>query len=95
MRQEKNGVRYFSFQELPDAPKHEKPTVGKKRQEKFVGICKFCKTPLKYIQNTNVIVCTNEKCRKKKNDDGENKKNVYRLLDDDGLDIALSLFDVK
>lgn len=101
MRQEKNGVRYFSFQELPDAVKQEKPTVGKKRQEKFVGVCKICKAPLTYIDGTNVIVCTNEKCRgiskkKQNNEEGEDKKRfIYRLLDEKGLDIALSLFEER
>ena len=99
MRQEKNGTRYFSFQELPDAPKQEKPTYGQKKKDKFLGICKICKSQLVYIPDTNVVVCTNEKCRglsKKKQEDegeGEKKRFIYRLLDDKGLDKALTLFD--
>lgn len=97
MRQEKNGIRYFSFQEMPDMPKHEKTTYGDKKREKFLGVCKICKAPLSYVSGTNVIVCTNEKCRgiqiKKKGDEGEIKNlPIFRLLDEKGMNKAEALF---
>jgi hypothetical protein len=95
MRQENNGVRYFSFQEIPGIPKQERPTYGPKKKEKFLGICRICKEPLSYIGDTNVVVCTNEKCRGYKNENKEDESEwspIFRLLDDKGLNKALTLF---
>lgn len=62
MRREKNGDRYFSFSELPGITQSEKTKTGK--SEKALGNCKFCKSPLSYVEGTNVVICSNEKCKK-------------------------------
>ena len=97
MRKEKSGDRYFSLQEIPGAVKIVKPTYNQKKKDKFAGICRICKTPMSYINGTNVIVCTNEKCSglKKNTDESEEKifKPIFRLLDDKGIDIAAKLFE--
>ena len=94
MRQEKSGIRYFSFQELPDVKKQEKHVYSEKKKEKFLGLCKVCKSQLEYIPGTNIVICTNEKCKgQKKKQEDEGGRFIYRLLDDAGLDKALTLFD--
>ena len=58
----------------------------KKKQEEFLGVCKVCGAKMKYIQGTNVVVCSNESCRgyfsNKGNTDSEvqSERVVARLL---------------
>ena len=99
MRQEKNGVRYFSFQEIYEAKKKKKPNIPEERKQKFLGTCKVCRHSLKYISGTNVVICANEKCNGisiKTKMDGEDitiHKPVFRLLDKRGVEIASTMFE--
>lgn len=108
MRKENNGIRYFSFGELPgvlkNKPKKDKrPEEQKERsREKFAGHCRVCGGVLSYVEGTNVMVCKNPDCKgivkksKKKDEEGEGTVNevlpVFRTLDDKGIEIAMELF---
>lgn len=71
----------------------------KAQREKFVGVCKVCKQPLHWIEGTNTLACKNENCKgikmTGKNIDGTEKVwyiPVIRILDDEGMNIAMRLF---
>lgn len=52
-------------------PRRKKDEIVKKLQKKCV--CKYCKQPMQWVRDTNIMVCKNEKCPglKIKNTDGE------------------------
>lgn len=110
MSKESNGKIYHSFdeigQELFNLKPYKKVTRDKQKlaaqQEKFLGICPYCKQPLKYVYGTNVLVCENESCRGKKTtnvgDDGEETvtyKPYHKILSDKGLVIGTTIFEEK
>lgn len=102
MKIENGKTIYESFAELPVDKKHkeEKPKKLKKRQDKFVGICRWCGSRLAYIPDTNVCCCINPECEgnpKKKKRKDPNKQELptatyFRCLDKRGTDIAKYLF---
>ena len=72
----------------------------KKQREKLLGICPVCKQPMTYVSGTNIISCTNPKCRGKEykvtlKDGTEITKSepINRLLSDKTADIADTIFD--
>lgn len=91
MRKEKNGTRYFSFEELACEYFHMKPVSkqiqnqGKRKdlQQKFEtrNTCKSCNTPMTYLGG-NVLCCNNPNC----------DKGFYRLLDSKSKSIAQSIY---
>lgn len=108
MSKELNGKIYYSFDELGQEVFGLKPykrvTNDKQKlaaqKEKFLGVCPFCKEPLNYVYETNIVACRNEKCRGKKitykNKDGEEVityKPYYRMLSGNGSEIGTILFD--
>lgn len=108
MKNETNGKRYYSFDEIGQEVFGLKPyrrvTKDKKKlaaqREKFLGTCPHCGQPLEYIYGTNILTCRNEKCKGKKivipKEDGENKtiyKPFYKMLSDKGLEIGTTIFN--
>lgn len=99
-------AQYNSFEEAakafgcrPVKKKTDDANKLAKQQERFVGKCKVCGENLTYIHGTNVLACTNEKCKgikmTSKNEDGT--ENVWhvpvtRMVDDLGMEIAMNLF---
>ena len=99
---------YHSFAEWAEAEYGIKPTkkVTRDKQkltsqrEKFVGTCPYCKEPCTYIYGTNVVACTNEKCKGKKmvskNSEGEDRvsyKPYFRLVNEKNMEIGKTIFD--
>lgn len=72
-----------------------------KQREKFSSryICPICKQPKTWIEDTNIMVCTNESCTgiPVKNRDGEVFKYLpsYSQLTHRGCDIAKDLYGEK
>lgn len=77
-----DGKVYYSFADIAKdiglKPVIRKTTDKKKlesQQRKFLGTCPYCHQQLKYISNTNVLTCINDKCPGEKreftNKDGE------------------------
>lgn len=108
MKNNKNGKVYYSFDELGQEVFGLKPlkqvTNDKQKlesqREKFLGTCPFCKEPLTYIFETNILACQNENCKGKKitikNKDGEEQdiyKPYYKMLSNKGSKIGTILFD--
>lgn len=99
--------RYTSLEELRTAfglkAVRKRTTDAEKlkaQREKFVGTCKVCKQPLSWIEGTNTLACKNPECKgvkmTSKNEDGTDKVwyiPVTRMLDSDGMEIALRLFE--
>lgn len=98
---------YHSFAEWAEAEYDIKPTKKatkdkqklKAQREKFAGTCPYCKQPCEYIYGTNVVVCTNEKCKGKKISskslDGEDRvkyKPFFRLLSDEKSEFGRNIF---
>lgn len=98
--------RYYSFEDVAInefGMKPRKKTINdrdrlRKQQEKYLGICPYCKQPCAYIPDTNVIACQNEKCNGKKititNDDGTEKVmyEPYVRVKDYGAEVGIRLF---
>lgn len=99
---------YSSFEEMAKAYGH-KPVVKKTKdtnklasqQEKFCARhrCKACGNPMVFVGNTNVMVCSNEKCKGLKHEyiDKFGETQIYYeiskdLLDDLGSKIANNIF---
>lgn len=92
MRIEKNGPRYFGFDEvakevfgLQPVEKSVRNSEKKKEfQDKFSKshVCKTCKQPLKYMGG-NVMCCTNPEC---------NAKSSFQLLDDKSKSFAQFIY---
>lgn len=80
IRTENNGIRYFSFQEIPGFKKPKE----KKNKEEF-GKCKACGEPLVLIEDTNVYVCNNPKCKGIFSKKQDKHYPSYRLYDDEIL----------
>ena len=99
---------YSSFEEMAKAYGH-KPVIKKTKdanklasqQEKFCARhkCKACGNPMMFIGNTNVMVCSNEKCKglKQTRTDKEGNEVVtyttsYDILDELGAEIGNNIF---
>lgn len=108
MKNETNGKRYYSFdeigQELFGLKPYKRVTKDKQKlaaqREKFLGVCPHCKHPLKYVYGTNILSCENPECKGKKvsitKEDGEEKviyKPFYKILSDKGLEIGTTIFE--
>ena len=108
-RMGRNTTEYYtSFQDLAKAfgcrPVNKKTKDEKKlasQQEKFVNShkCKACGNPMRWVEGTSTMVCSNEKCRgiKQTRTDKEGNEIVtylpsYDLLDEKGASIAYNLF---
>lgn len=101
MRKEKNGIRYFSFAELPFPVKKQKKQNNDELRERFEKrhSCIICNQPMTWIKNTNIIACQNPECKGKKIEkelpDGTTKveyKPYYHTLDIKGTEIAEKLY---
>lgn len=103
MRVEKNGIRYFSFAELPTSKSNNK--TNKKQNEELKTkfekrhTCKICKQPMTYLDGTNVCVCQNPDCKGKKVkvvlSDGTEKNEFrpyFHTLDEVGVSIATRIY---
>lgn len=77
-----DGKVYYSFTDVakdigikPFSRKTTDQTKLESQQKRFLGTCPYCHQLMKYIPNTNVVVCSNENCKGKKkeftNRDGE------------------------
>jgi len=99
---------YSSFEEMAKAC-GRKPIIKKTKdanklasqQEKFRAkhLCAACKQPMEFVRNTNVMVCSNEKCKGLKNVrvDKEGNEVVtyttsYDILDELGAEIGNVIF---
>lgn len=68
------GKTYYSFDDLAVEEFGMKPLNRKTndtqklaaQQEKFEGVCPYCKQRAHFIPGTNVVVCTNPQCKGKK-----------------------------
>ena len=92
MRKEKNGTRYFGFDEIAKelfnlppysndfANKEKKASVKEKFETK--NICKTCKQPLTYIGG-NILCCANPECKGNKS---------YWLMDEKQKHLAQALY---
>ena len=95
-------AQYSSFKEVAKAFNCEpftKMTKNKKKlkmqQNTFLGTCRVCGASLKYIQDTNILVCANPDCEgvvKKGKDGTEVHYPIKNILSEKGMDIALTLF---
>ena len=101
MRKEKNGIRYFSFEELPFPKKQTKKQNNDELREKFEKrhLCVVCQQPLIWITGTNILACKNPECKGKKVEkilpDGTVKveyKPYFHTLDEKGTKIAEKLY---
>lgn len=107
MNNKSNGKIYYSFdelgQELFGLKPFKKVTNDKQKlasqQEKFLGICPYCKQPASYVYGTNIITCKNENCKGKKIvrkfDDGtftEEYRPFIKMISDKGLEIGTTIF---
>lgn len=74
-----------------------------KKREKFLGVCKVCGNPMKFIEGTNVVVCSNGICpgwksKRSSGDDEsefESSRVVSRLLNPKQAGYAAYLFGDK
>ena len=97
---------YYSFQDFaiatgrePAKKRTDDMNKLKAQQEKFAGKCKVCGQDLTYHYGTNVLTCTNVKCKgiekRYPNDDGIETVRyipVTRMVDSTGMEIALNIF---
>lgn len=98
--------RYYSFEDVAIKEFGMKPTKKtsndqdklKKQQEKYLGVCPYCKEPCSYVEDTNAVACRNEKCKGKKivlkNDDGTDKViyEPYVKVKQCGAEVGTRLF---
>lgn len=101
MRQENNGIRYFSFLELPFPSKQKKKKNNDELKERFEKRhkCIACGETLTWIVGTNICSCTNPECKGKKytykDENGEEVteyRPYYHMLDNVGVAIAEKLY---
>lgn len=110
MSKSKWGRKYYSFDELCQEEYGMKPLSKKTndtqkleaQQEKFEGVCPYCKERAKFIPATNIVVCVNPSCKGKKvvvkgdpaTDETDYVKYVpfIRILSDKGYEIGNTLF---
>lgn len=103
MRIENNGIRYFSFDELPFPKKKHKKNNKKidELRERFEKRhkCIVCEQPMTWVEGTNVMACRNPECKGKKVEkvlpDETVKieyKPYYHTLDAKGVLIAETLY---
>lgn len=102
MRVEKNGIRYFSFTELPISSKQKnKKKENNELKEQFENRhkCIACGEPLTWIPGTNICSCKNPNCKGKKivikDEDGTETveyKPYYHILDVVGTSIAEKIY---
>lgn len=101
MRVEKNGIRYFSFTELPISNHKTKTKLNEELKIKFEKrhTCRVCKKPMAYLTGTNICVCQNPECQGKKvkvqQIDGteiEEMRPYFHTLDDIGVSIASKIY---
>lgn len=102
MREEKSGVRYFSFLELPFPVKKNKKQNNDELRERFEKrhTCVVCHQPLSWVKGTNIMSCRNPDCKGKKIEktlsDGTVKidyKPYFHILDIKGTEIAEKLYN--
>lgn len=94
--------RYYSFEDVAINEFGMKPSKKitndkerlKKQQEKYLGACPYCKEPCTYIEGTNVIACTNEKCKGKKItfEDGTVIYEPFVKVKQCGAEVGIRLF---
>ena len=101
MRKDKNGIRYFSFTELPFPSKKKKKKDYTELQERFEKRhkCIVCGEPLTWIPGTNVCSCKNPDCKGKKytikKEDGTEiieYKPYFHMLDTVGVELAEKIY---
>ena len=101
--------RYTSLEEMraawglpPVVKRTRDENKLQKQREKFVNkyLCEACGNPMTYVAGTDVMTCTNEKCKgieiKRLDKEGNEKKyyvTSYKLLNETGADIASNIFD--
>ncbi len=104
MRVEKNGIRYFSFAELPTSNNKQSKNKQQNIEElktKFEKRhkCIVCGKPLTWIPNTNVCACRNPEYSGKKvrlfDGDGnpyEEIRPYFHTIDKVGVSIASKIY---
>lgn len=101
MRKENNGIRYFSFAELPFPSKKKKKKNNDEARERFEARhkCIACGEPLTWIPGTNICSCKNPECKGKKytykDENGEEYveyKPYYHMLDTVGTSMAERIY---
>ena len=110
MSKKNRGKIFYSFDEIgqelfglrPQKYVTNDKQKLKAQQKKFLGVCPYCKQPLKYVYGTNILACENENCKGKKisqtSDDGEEKviyKPYYKLLSEKGGMIGTHIFEER
>ena len=101
MRVEKNGIRYFSFAELPTSNNKPKTKLNEELKTKFEKrhTCRVCKKPMTYLAGTNICACQNPDCKGRKvkvqQIDGteiEEYRPCFHTIDDIGVSIASKIY---
>lgn len=92
MRKEKNGTRYFGFdevaKELYNLPPYSNGFSNEEQRKSVLqkfeakNVCKDCKQPLSYIGG-NVLCCKNSECKSSKS---------FRLLTDKQKSLAQAIY---
>ncbi len=62
-------------------------------QERFLGICPYCKAGLKKVEDVNILRCENPNCKGVKTPSGY--RPYYQLLSDRRMDTYNKLFKNK
>lgn len=99
-RKSKNETAHYTdFDALRQAfhlPKIRKRTRDHSKlgeqQSRFLGTCRACGKQLSYVNDTNVLVCSNEQCPGIKIRE-DFFVPINRILDGKGSEIAQTLFD--
>lgn len=95
MRKEKNGNRYFSFDEVaqsvfnlkpydPNILRHEEKREELKKKFEATHMCNSCHTPMTY-KGGNIVACTNSDC----------SKQCFHLLNERSKNLASILYNEK
>lgn len=99
-KDQRGDTHYSSFSEIVQQKKKNHDENLDAKREKFAGICPVCKQPMKWINETNVMVCSNAKCRgfeekTKKKKEGEDPvyTPVIRLLNSGSTAYAEYLYE--
>ena len=101
MRLDKNGIRYFSFAELPFSTKQKKKKNTDELRKRFEErhTCVVCGETLTWIPGTNICSCKNPDCKGKKyvykDEDGTEFvefRPYYHMLDVVGTSIAEKIY---
>lgn len=111
MSKSKSGKTYYSFEDLSVEEFGMKPLNRKTndtqklaaQQEKFEGVCPYCKQRAHFIPSTNIVVCINPKCKGKKTtykvdtESGEEEYVKYspfvKILSDKSMEIGNTIFN--